>query len=285
MAARMFRAFGQPALNVALAFACWLWSLSVVAQTPAEITLAREQFTVGVEAARAADWPRALSAFERSYALYVHPETLFNIAGARQKLGQFVAASEAYRSYLRSPAASSDPARRAQAEARLAENAAQFARVGIRVEGLRPNDVLTLDGQPLSRGALDSDLPVDPGEHFLRLMQDQTVVGETQFAVHARERIEVLLQRSADASPVVAAGAVLSPRQAADASLQSDRTDANADRESPAVARPLRKQWWVWTSLGVVAAGGVIATLLLTREPEKSQEVKGNVLTGVVEIP
>lgn len=267
------------------ALLCSLWSTQALAQTPSEIALAREQFTAGVEAARAADWPRALSAFERSYALYVHPETLFNIAGARQKLGQLVAASEAYRSYLRSPAAASDVARRTQAEARLAELSTEIARVGIRVQGIAKGDVLMLDGEALSRGTLDSDLPVDPGEHTLRLMAGAEVVGETQFAVHARERIEVLLRRTPEAR-VVAVGGVATPRQAANASLQQEAAmpgDTTPDR-APG-SRPLVRQWWLWTAVGAAVAAGVVATVLLTRDDDAPREVQGNVGTRVVEIP
>lgn len=268
-----------------IALLCWLWSHPSLAQTPSEIALAREQFTVGVEAARAADWPRALRAFERSYALYVHPETLFNIAGARQKLGQIVAASEAYRTYLRSPAAATDVERRTQAEARLAELSAEIARVGIRVQGIAEGDVLMLDGQALSRVALDSDLPVDPGEHTLRLMAGAEIVGETKFAVHARERIEVLLRRTPEAK-VVAVGNVATPREAATASVQEEATmpsDTKPDREPG--RRPLVRQWWLWTAVGVAVAGAVVATVLLTSDDEASREVKGNVGTRVVEIP
>jgi len=263
-----------------------LWRpLSAHAQAPGQIALAREQFSLGVEAARGAKWPEALTAFERSYALYAHPETLFNIAGARQKVGQFVAASEAYRSFLRNPATAGDAQRRAQAEARLAEITPEIARVGIRVEGLLEGDIVHLDQAELSRAALDADLPIDPGEHRLVLLAGTEVVGETQFAIHARERIEVLLRRQ-DASTTPPTVVVPTPRATAEASLKSESSPAAMPAQrSEAREGSILGSWWLWTAVGAVVAGGVVAGVFIAREPaESTPEVKGNVAPGVVEI-
>lgn len=269
-------------LSLGLFLSACFWGLDAHAQAPGEIALAREQFTVGVEAARAANWPQALAAFERSYALYAHPETLFNIAGARQKLGQLVAASEAYRSYLRNPATASDTTRRAQAEARLAEITPEIARVGIRVEGLVEGDVLRLDDRELSRAALDADLPIDPGQHRLRLLAGSEVVGETEFAIHARERIEVLLRRDVDAKPVVVAAPT--PRATAAAAMDDSASAEPMPAQRSDEQGSVLRKWWLWTAVGAVVAGGVVAAVLLTQEPDQPSEVKGNVGPGVVEI-
>ncbi len=269
-----------------VALLCWLVTWSAMAQTPAEISLAREQFTIGVEAARVANWADALTAFERSYALYVNPETLFNIAGARQKLGKLVAASEAYRSYLRSPTTAGDTGRRAQAEARLAEIAPEIARVGLRIEGIMPGDIVALDGQALSRAALDADLPVDPGEHALQLTHGAEVVAETTFVVHARERVEVLLRRE-EGSRTNAMAAIPSPRDAATAALSNEVGSAtHAPLSDESAQRPLVRQWWLWTAVGAAIAGGVVATLLLRRDEAKREpDIEGNAGIRVVEIP
>lgn len=269
-----------------VALSCWLLAWPAGAQTPAEISLAREQFTIGVEAARVSNWAEALTAFERSYALYVNPETLFNIAGARQKLGKLVAASEAYRSYLRSPVTAGDAGRRAQAEARLAEITPEIARVGLRIEGILPGDIVALDGQALSRAALEADLPVDPGEHALELTHDAEVVAKTTFAVHARERVEVLLRRE-DAASTAAPVLIPSPRMAADATVSSEPGPSLSSSRTDEPARvPLVRKWWLWTAVGAVIAGGVVAALLLTGDDQAKAEpeVRGNVGEGVVEI-
>ncbi|HEX6240186.1 MAG TPA: PEGA domain-containing protein, partial [Polyangiales bacterium] len=48
---------------------------------------------------------------------------------------------------------------------------------------------------------------------------------------------------------------------------------ADRPQDVPATApTPVYRRWWLWTTLGVVVAGGVVAAVLLKRETEQHEE-------------
>jgi tetratricopeptide (TPR) repeat protein len=219
-----------------------------------EVALARKQFFAGVRAVSNEDWESALEAFERSYALYPHPETLINIAGARRRLGKLVAASEAYQSYLRIATSQKDAANRAVAERAFHELQGELSHVVLRVRHLAPTDRVTLDGTALGRGALGLELPVDPGDHELLVMRGQAQIAQRKFVAARAERLEIALELVPSVSNVLADPTL----------LESERPvpSPRPTREQEP-GRPLRRQWWLWTAVGVVVAGGVASGVML----------------------
>ena len=67
----------------------------------------------GSELYAAGNYPAALHAFQRAYALIAEPNLLFNIAGCHERLGQRTQAIEYYRWFLDSPNGNPDGRRRA----------------------------------------------------------------------------------------------------------------------------------------------------------------------------
>ena len=135
--------------------------------TASEVVMAREQFRLGAEAARAGRWDAALQAFERSYALVPNPITQLNLAGAQVQTGHLIAGTENYRRFLREATSGPAASHRGEAEQALGQAEARIAHLHIAIEGLVPGDVVLLDGEHVPAAALGADLPVDPGAHVV----------------------------------------------------------------------------------------------------------------------
>lgn len=84
------------------------------AETPASDAARAVQLNdSGSELYAAGNYPAALDAFQRAYALIPEPNLLFNIAGCHEKLGQHTQAIEYYRWFLGTASANPEGRRRA----------------------------------------------------------------------------------------------------------------------------------------------------------------------------
>jgi len=157
------------------------------APTAAETTLAREQFRAGVDAARSGRWWEALEAFTRAYELAPRPLTLLNLAGAQVETGHLVEGAESYRRFIREAegrAAEQVPA----AEEALASVEPRIARVRLEISNLARRDLVELDDAPLSEAVLGAELPVNPGEHVVRVERAEQEIARESFSVEEGER-------------------------------------------------------------------------------------------------
>jgi hypothetical protein len=227
--------------------------------SPSEIALARQEFVAGVEAARQGTWNSALAHFERSYALYAHPETLFNVAGAQQKLGELVASAESYRRYLQTP----DAQGREQAERALAEILPSLGAVELHLDGVSDGDRVLLDGTPVNRAVLSAELPVDPGSHVLTVEREHHEVVRQRFAIDPGQHLTVRAVVP-EAHP-----AVPTPAEAARSTFVPERapyTEADKSRRGLRIA--------VWSGVAIAVAGAVVGAFLLARKNDP-QKVEG----------
>ena len=157
------------------------------APTAAETTLAREQFRAGVDAARSGRWWEALEAFTRAYELAPRPLTLLNLAGAQVETGHLVEGAESYRRFIREAegrAAEQVPA----AEEALAAVEPRIARVRLEITNLARRDLVELDDLPLSEAVLGAELPVNPGDHIVRVARADEEIARESFQVEEGER-------------------------------------------------------------------------------------------------
>ena len=206
------------------------------APTAAETTLAREQFRAGVDAARSGRWWEALEAFTRAYELAPRPITLLNLAGAQVETGHLVEGAESYRRFIREAegrATEQVPA----AEEALASVEPRIARVRLEISNLARRDLVELDDAPLSEAVLGAELPVNPGEHVVRVERADEEIGRESFRVEEGERRipPVLLQLP------------LAP-------LEPEDEDAAVDSGGSSLfASP-----WFWVIVGVVVVGAAI---------------------------
>ncbi len=163
----------------------------VGAQTVSETAAAREMFMQGFSAIQQGRWEDAERLLSQSYRLVPRASTLLNLATAQAELGRLVAARESYRRFLADPGTAAEQARPAR-EA-LAALEPRIAHLRIVAEGLEADDRVTLDGDALSRAAVGTRLPIDPGAHAVVVTRGDTAIGRASVSLEEGEVREVEL--------------------------------------------------------------------------------------------
>lgn len=212
----------------------------------------------GVAAARATHWEDAYAAFREAYERVPTNRVLMNLAGAQRQTGRWADAARSYRRWLSDATEADEPFRAGMAEA-LTEIEQDLGHATIDARGARSTDVVTVDDNPVERGA---PVELDPGHHTVRLMRDSTVLRETTVEINAGDSQVVSL--------------VAGPAEAASTSVAVDTTPW---RSRP---RPRRQDvWstpWPWVGIcaGVVVIGIVIAIAVVASQGPALPDV-GNV--------
>ncbi len=133
------------------------------AQSDGEQTLARAAFSEGERAFQAGDYPAALAAFERAFALVPHDAVRFNIAVCLERLGRFVEAREQYDAAAESTTLSARERERAELSAAAARK--RLARLV--AESGPPGRAVNVDG--VERCATPCRLELDPGRYRVKI--------------------------------------------------------------------------------------------------------------------
>ncbi|AKF06274.1 hypothetical protein [Sandaracinus amylolyticus] len=235
--------------------------------SPSMQRTARSLYEDGVRAARARQWPEALDAFERSYALYPRPITLMNLAGAQRQTGRLVAASESYRRFLRDASERERSDYGAAIESALAAIDAQIAHATLRVDGLTSADRVQLDGEALDAHALGTEIALDPGEHRVVVARAEQTLLDHPFTLREGERAEVALEipRAPVREPVPA------PAEVAQTAVPAPPTTIPALHTEPASHDDPTPWIIVGVSAGVVAIGVAILVGVLVSEGSGGQ--------------
>ena len=148
--------------------------------TPEELAAARQLFKEGLALEKRNRWAEALEKFQRVAKVKLSPQVRFHVALCNEKLGNLLAAINGFE-------LAEQEARAAGPKAKdVAVNAPERAkalrdRVGylhLTVTGTIRTSAIVLDGRPLSEGLVDTDIPVEPGDHRVAVHRD----GETVFA-------------------------------------------------------------------------------------------------------
>jgi hypothetical protein len=233
---------------------------------------ARALFVEGVTLAHQGDYAQASERFRRSAALHPAGAVRFNLASALVHTGALVEASEILEGLLREPTIT-DPVRRASERLR-GEIAPRLARVIVRLDGDASDVTVELDGESFSDAALGVAVPIDPGEHRLRVRRDDDAITDVGVTVAEGESREVVLAIPAREIPVaevpVAAIAIAPPI------AHHDEPVADVPHDDDAV--------WIGVGIGIAAlvAGAAITTVVLVTTSESPMPVGGNTMPGVL---
>lgn len=208
---------------------------------------ARQTFREGIAAARQGNWETARQRFARAYELVPVPGVLLNLAGAQRQTGRLVQSARSYQKYLDS--VGPDDKHRDTAEQALEEVRQLVPRVAIEVEGLGPDDEVTVDGRPIEQAGLAEPVMVNAGSHRVAVRRDGEELDAASFEVYQRQQHEVALEASATAP---------SPRETAEAAAGDGATGApepapgGDEQDSGLVRSP-----WLWTGVGAAVLAGV----------------------------
>lgn len=160
----------------------------------AAIAQARDLYQQAGAELEAGRWADAAELFERSYRLSGVPSALFNHATALRSLGRHRDARDAFALLLRDHP-DLDAERRAEAEARMREEAGRVALV--LVTGLRdaPDARLTFDGAPVPALEHPVEIETDSGEHAVGVVREgfEPFRAELSLADGERETVDVTL--------------------------------------------------------------------------------------------
>jgi hypothetical protein len=157
--------------------------------------------TEGTACYRRRDYRCALARFEAAFALRPAVNMRFNIASARDKLGQHARAVVEYRRYLQEAGLSTQPRALLHIQRRLKQLLARVARLRFSLEP--PGARVTLDGEAVDLGASRAgteagspyELVVEPGAHRLAAAAEgfAAFARELQLAAGAVESLAIVL--------------------------------------------------------------------------------------------
>jgi hypothetical protein len=229
--------------SLVLALAAFCSANVALAQSPSEAAAGRTEFSAGVDAAAARQWPVALGHFERAYQLLRRPEILLNVAGAQTQTGRLVAAIESYRTLLDSEGVSVEIRR--VAESSVARLGPRIAHVRVSVHPARDlatDESLEIDGVAISRTAIETEWPIDSGTHTVSVRRAGTEVAHERLSLVEGEHRSVQF--------------VLPPRARPRFALGEDGARTSRRASGPTVfASP-----WFWiATVAVIGAGAATA--------------------------
>jgi hypothetical protein len=195
--------------------------LSAFAQSDEQRAAARELATSGLDAFKAGKYDQALDSFTKAESLFHALPHLLFIARSHAKLGQYVAAREAYMKIIKEVLPSNAPqaARDAQSNAssEVSNIEPKIGRITINVVAKEQakNLVVTLDGTPISAVLIGSPVPIDPGDHVIEGVATG-LRGKTTVGVAQGQRQDVALKLDPDASAVPPVAAAVPAAAAAE---------------------------------------------------------------------
>jgi tetratricopeptide (TPR) repeat protein len=190
------------------------WELSSAQAAPApasseaaetsdeQLAAARSLFREGLDLEKKSDWEEALATFEKVAAVKLTPQVRYHIALCHDNLGQLIEALNGYE------LAAHEAKLAGKAGLDVADNApARIAAIRARVGHLRVSVVgkvrtskILLDGRPIALALLDSDIPLNPGDHVVQVEQGGETVTRQPVRIEKGKTIDLELEID-DAEP------------------------------------------------------------------------------------
>jgi hypothetical protein len=213
-----------------------------------ERAAARKLYDEGRVAAEERRWGPARDAWQASHDLVPNALVLVSLAGAQAQTGRLVDALESYRRFLLQSDAQTE-----HFEPHVRE---QVAALEARIAHLKlldaPADTeALLDGAPLSPALVAAEIPLDPGAHVLELRAPGHRPWTESLTLAEGQHLELAWR----AEPLAAAQPLLPAVQ-----VEPQPVAPLQRRES---TRSVRRRRALWTTVGVVAAVGLAASLTL----------------------
>jgi hypothetical protein len=228
-----------------------LFSQAWASDPPGDRQEAKRLRDAGAAAMDRGDVAEALVQFRAAYRVYPSLNSLYNIGVALDRLGRASEAVDAFEQFVaEAPEARSDA--RDFAAARLDELSPEVGRLTF---SAAPADVaIAVDGQSL-RLPRTRPLPVMPGEHEVTAERSGYVPLIVRVAVAATETVDVGLKLQPEAPAPSNAAPSSAPGLAQPGAGTAIGRASGSPLSGALPPKPLYKRWWLWTTVGIVAAG------------------------------
>lgn len=145
----------------------------------------------------AEDYPGALAAFQRSYALVPKPSVLYNLAMCYKALYRYVDAIATFQRYLLLGSNRIQPSRLDEVKSEISEMKRLIGKLN--VLHAPPDSEVLVDGKPVGKTPLVLPLEIDPGKHVVKLTKTgyQPFIKELTVASGSEIKLEVELKLQA----------------------------------------------------------------------------------------
>jgi hypothetical protein len=153
---------------------------------------------------------------------------------------------------------------------RLAEST---GRVRVVVVGPAEDVEVLLDGQEVDRVLWGSDIVVDVGHHRVRVERGEEEILSRDLDLEAGAEVEIIVEIPQPPETVLPPPVRPAP----------PFVDGEDPPEGPRGWSWLSRQWWFWTVVGVVVAGGITTGVLVGRT-DGPDPVSGNLEPSIIEI-
>ena len=229
--------------------------------------VARRLVGSGIEAARARDWVTARENFRKAYEIQPLPLTLYNLAAAQEKTGQFVEADRSYRIFLRETQPGQNDDFRAAAIKSRDKLQGKICYVVVTVKNLHDQDTLRVGSREIAHAVLGESIPSNPGTIYVSVDRDGQTIARQQYTLAAGSTRQLQLSVAKKAPPPI----VSAQPNPANGGVQVGG-NTNTGATSPgAVEEEGGNGALLWTAVGVVgvvAVGAAVgATLAFTPGP------------------
>lgn len=250
-----------------------LGSVNAWAQSEEERAGARVAATEGYKAFFDQRWADALDLFTRAESLVHAPPHLLYIARARDKLGQLVAAREAYMRVVKenvdpsAPKAFHDAQESAKQELPAIEARIPSVTISIKGAGAGEKYAVFIDDKQIASALVGLPTPIDPGEHAFRAVADGKSAAVVKKSFTEAGKDTVALELKADAKAVMPGEEKAQPTDKAepgtpDASSEAHMTVPTDQGTHNGSKAGLRIGSYVAGGVGVLGLGaGVVFTL------------------------
>lgn len=201
------------ALSAALLSTSTMFSLTALAEpTPEERALARSLFEQGRALMKDEKFTEACPKLEESQRLDPGIGTVFNLGDCLEKLGRNASAWAAFSDAADLAKRAGQAERETVARDRANALAPKLARVKIRMNPPTPAGLeLQIDGRSVGAAVLDTETPIDPGEHRIRATAPGKQPKDTSVTIAPTATVAVVDLGNLDDVPVETPPAPIGP--------------------------------------------------------------------------
>jgi len=230
---------------------------------PANREQANKLFKAGLALYESRDYKGALSMYERANKLYPSPQIEFNMALAREKMGQPAQAAVHYERFLSKADQLAYPMKVKVVRAKL--KALQKKLATVTVSYATKGAAVDMNGKPIGKTPLGHRIYRKPGEFRLTIRKDGYKLFQKSLRLGPgdHEDVKVTLEpmvREEPRGPAVPADddGAKGPKTIPLVPGGGEQAGVGTKK---ATSRPLYRKWWFWTAVGVVAAGVTVSVV------------------------